>query len=345
MDKDKYCGITFVGNILADIVKRLDCYPQIGMLSNIHHVQVAVGGCVPNTAIDIKKIDKTVPVSAIGRVGNDEYGRFILSKMKETGIDTTGIIISNDHPTSFTDVMSLPNGERTFFHARAANSVLSPDDIKMDSLHCKILHIGYILLLDKFDAEDLEYGTVMARFLHKIQNLGIKTSIDVVSDSTADYKKKIIPALKYCDYAIMNEIESCSIYGLSPYKADGSLSVSNIQIAMGKMVESGVREKVLVHCKDAGFCLDAHTGKFTIVPSLMIPVSDMKGSVGAGDAFCAGSLYSIYKGCSDREILEFASEAAACNLFSENSVDGMRSYEEIKSLMKQYNRKMLEQGE
>ena len=34
--------------------------------------------------------------------------------------------------------------------------------------------------------EDAEYGTVMARFLHDVKELGIKTSIDVVSDSKAD---------------------------------------------------------------------------------------------------------------------------------------------------------------
>ena len=55
-------------------------------------------------------------------------------------------------------------------------------------------------MLDAFDKADDEYGTVMARFLHDVQKKGIKTSVDVVSDATADYKAKIIPALKYCDY-------------------------------------------------------------------------------------------------------------------------------------------------
>ena len=57
----------------------------------------------------------------------------------------------------------------------------------------------------------------MARFLHDTQQAGIKTSLDMVSDSSYDYKQKVLPALKYCNYLIVNEIESGMISGLSPY--------------------------------------------------------------------------------------------------------------------------------
>ena len=61
-------------------------------------------------------------------------------------------------------------------------------------------------------------------------------------------------------------------------------------------------------------------------------------NVGAGDAFCAGSLYGLYNGFSDKEILEFASAAAACNLFAENSIDGMKSKSEIYKIADEYGR-------
>ena len=201
-----------------------------------------------------------------------------------------------------------------------------------------MLHIGYILLLDSFDAPDTEYGTVMARFLHEVQSAGIKTSIDVVSDSSADYPNKIIPALKYCDYAIINEIECCNIWGIDPRNADGSLNPEAVKTAIYKTMECGSCEKVIVHSKEAGFCL-TRDGEYTVVPSLSIPPEELKGSVGAGDAFCAGCLYGIYHRFPDREMLEFASAAAACNLFAENAVDGMRPMQDILDLMNQYPRR------
>jgi sugar/nucleoside kinase (ribokinase family) len=62
------------------------------------------------------------------------------------------------------------------------------------------------------------------------------------------------------------------------------------------------------------------------------------GSVGAGDAFCAGCLYGLYNGWPDIQILEFASAAAASNLFAANSVDGMRTRGEILQLPAKYGR-------
>jgi len=335
MKKD-YKGITLAGNILVDVVKQIDSYPNIGMLANIQQTSRSVGGCVPNTGIDLAKIDNRLPISAIGKIGNDDYGRYVLSELEHYGIDCSMVKVSDKNSTSYSDVMSLYSGERTFFHARGANAELSPADIDVEALDCKILHIGYILLLDEFDKYDNEYGTVMARFLHSVQQRGIKTSVDVVSDSTADYKAKILPALKYCDYIILNELESSRLSDLSPYYSDGSINISNIEKTMKYMAENGVREKIIVHCKKAGFCYDVPSGDFTYVPSLNVPKSEIIGTVGAGDAFCAGSLYSIYNGYTDRHILEFAAATAACSLLSENAVDGMKRREEIERTIEKY---------
>ena len=333
-------GITVAGNILCDLVKTIDSYPAVGMLSGISSVSRSVGGCVPNTAIDLAKIDRTIPLAAAGCVGDDEYGRYVLFQLQRYHIDTGKVLVTDQAPTSFSDVMSLPTGERTFFHARGANALFSPADLRPAEMQCSMLHIGYILLLDRFDAEDPEYGTAMARFLHDVQKRGIKTSIDVVSDSSGDFPRKVIPALRYCDYVIINEIECCSIWQCSPRREDGQLDVAAIRRAMEQTMDCGVGEKVIVHSKEAGFCL-SRDGRFTAVPSLDIPEDLIRGSVGAGDAYCAGCLYGLYQDFSDPELLQFASATAACNLFAENAVDGMRTKEEIRKVMEAYPRKQL----
>ena len=333
-------GITIAGNILTDVVKNINIYPKIGMLANVSSVSRAVGGCAPNTSINLAKIDSSIPVSVIGCVGKDEYADYIIGCLKAQNIDTSGIVSTDSAPTSFSDVMSLPSGERTFFYASGANTEFSPEQVDIGKLDCELLHIGYISLLDKFDARDEEYGTVMARFLHDVRERGILTSIDTVSDTSAEFGAKVIPALKYCDYVIINEIEVCSIWQTDPRNEDGSLNMEILKGAMKRTLDAGVHKKVIVHCKEAGFCLDK-AGNFTAVPSLSIPSELIRGSVGAGDAFCAGTLYSIYHGLSDKETLEFASGAAACNLFSENSVDGMRDKNEIKKLIQSFERKAL----
>lgn len=325
-------GIAIAGNIITDMVKTINFYPKEGMLANITDMTRAVGGCVSNTAIDLAKIDYRIPVSVLGRVGMDENGRFIVSELQKYGISVDKLTYSSSALTSFCDVMSLPTGERTFFNQKGANAEFCPEDVDIDALNCSILHIGYLLLLDKFDEPDEKYGTVMARFLSEVQKAGIKTSIDLISGSALNYHDIVVPSLKYSNYVIINEIECCAIWDISPD------SDEHIKLAMKKTAECGVKDKVIVHSKKKSFALDVASGEITEVMSLKIPESEIQGCVGAGDAFCAGCLYGLYNGLYDKQILEFASAAAACNLFAANSIDGMRDKNEILKIMDKYER-------
>jgi hypothetical protein len=72
----------------------------------------------------------------------------------------------------------------------------------------KIAQIGYILLLDAMDAADPEYGTVMARAFARFQEMGLKTTVDVVSEDSDRFTRLVTPALRYVDYLILNEFEA-----------------------------------------------------------------------------------------------------------------------------------------
>ena len=329
-------GIAVAGNIIVDIINIIDKYPKKTMQSNVLKAENAVGGCVCNTIIDLSKIDSNILLTAIGKVGNDDTGKFVLSEMQKLGIDISQVKVSDTLPTSCSYVMSEEkSGDRTFFYVKGANGEFGIEDIDLDSLNCKIFHIGYILLLDMLDAPDNEYGTKMARLLHDISERGIKTSIDVVSSESDKFSEKIIPSLKYTDYVILNEIESCRVTGLSPRKSNGSIQMENINKTMEAFIEYGVREKVIIYSSEAGFML-TKDNEFTIVPSPSLPDGYIKGSVGAGDAYAAGCLYGIYNGYDGKELLEFASGAAACSLSQSDSVSGMKSKSEIEELIKLY---------
>lgn len=329
-------GIAVVGNVLTDYVKTVDAYPGKGMLSSITDVSCAVGGCVSNVGMDLKAMDATLPVYAVGMAGNDEGGEFLRGEYKKAGLNVSGLCRSNTLGTSFSDVMTVADtGERTFFHYRGSNAAFSPKDIDLDKLPVKMLHFGYILLMDAFDAPSEKGGTVLADFLAKAQKRGIKTSVDVVSDSLGRYREKVVPALRFCDNVILNEIEACGTAGLPPRDGEGRLITKNIRRTLAFFIEQGVRERVIIHCPEMGFCLDK-AGKYTEVPSLSLPYGYIKGTVGAGDAFCAGALYGIYNGWTDREILRFAAGSAACNLSAMDSVGGRRSRAEIYDVIKKY---------
>ncbi|MBQ9070251.1 MAG: helix-turn-helix domain-containing protein [Clostridia bacterium] len=332
------CGITVAGCLVEDRIKLINSYPKMNMQSKIYAVSHAVGGNVPNVSIDLAKIDRNLKVNAMGRVGNDLNGRYLLDELRKNGVDVNGVIVSETAGTAFTEVMTVKKtGERTFFHYSGANAEFSPEDVNVSALDCRMIHVAYILMLDSMDAEDPVYGTVMARFLKDLQSVGILTSIDVVSDSGELFAEKVIPALRYTDNAFMNEIEACGVSGLSPRDENGKILVQNIKKTMEIVMAEGVGQRVIVHCPEAGFCLN-RSGEFTVVPSVILPDDYIKGSVGAGDAFCAGCLYGIYKGFDDKTILEFASGAACCNLSAVDSVSGMRDKDYILNFISECRR-------
>jgi sugar/nucleoside kinase (ribokinase family) len=332
------CGITIAGSLVSDRIKLISSYPKMNMLSTIYSVSNAVGGSVPNVSIDLAKIDRELKINAAGRVGGDADGRYLVDELRQNGIDVSGVLTSTTAGTSFTDVMTVKEtGERTFFHYRGANAEFGPWDVDIATLNCQMIHVAYILMMDALDAEDPEYGTVMSRFLKDLQEAGIVTSIDVVSDSSGLFAEKVIPALRYTDNAFMNEIEACGISGLAPRDENGKVLVENIKKTMEMILAEGVGQRVIVHCPEAGFCLNKN-GEFTVVPSLKLPKGFIKGTVGAGDAFCAGCLYGIYKGFDDKKILEFASGAACCNLTAVDSVSGMQDKDHIFDLIANHER-------
>ena len=329
-------GIAIAGNLIVDKNKSIDTYPEKGMLVKISSVVENVGGCVPNTIVDIAKIDSSVPLKAYGKIGRDGEGAFLLKVLTENGIDVSGIKYSDNLSTSFTDVMNVVStGERTFFQCPGANADYGIEDLDVDALDCDMFHAGYVLLMDKLDELDDEYGTVMARLLHNVQSRGIKTSIDVVSEEGERFSKLVPPALKYCNYSIINEIEGGRAVGVNPRDESGKIVVDNIKKILSKFFELGVKDLAVIHCPEGGFAMDKE-GNFVVVPSLNLPKGYIKGSVGAGDAFCAGVLYSVYKGYDLKTTVEIGNLAAAANLSKIDSISGLRSLDELMKLKEIY---------
>ena len=317
-------GIAVAGTVLVDKINEISAYPSAGELTKIKSVQKAVGGCVPNVAIDLKRMASDLEVKAVGCIGADEEGAFMRATLEENGINCDGLSIGNDK-TSFTEVMSVTGGQRTFFTYAGASADFGAAHVDFDALNVKMLHLGYFLLLDKVDAGD------GMKILQAAKEKGVKTSIDLVSENSNRYKQ-VLPCLAYTDNLIINEVEAGAMTGMEP-------THENIEKIAKTLKEYGVKERVIIHMPDLGVCYS--NNGFTAVASYDIPQTFIKGTTGAGDAFCAGALIGIYRGDSDEQILSFASAAAVAALSEADAVSGMRSEEEITKLCKNFNRRKI----
>lgn len=315
-------GIAVAGSILVDKINEIMAYPKSGELTQIQNTERAIGGCVPNVALDLKRICPDMQIQAIGKIGDDEDGTYVTDVLKQNKVDVSGFVASSKKCTSFTEVMSVVNGQRTFFTYTGASAEFGYQDINFEKLNTKILHLGYFLLLEKVDAGD------GVKILKKAKELDIKTSIDLVSENSDRYSL-VLPCLPYTDYLIINETEAGKLTGMDP-------TDDNLTGMAYKLQELGVKEKVVIHKPDKAICLTGD--EVTIVPSYQLPSGYIKGTTGAGDAFCAGTLIGIYKGWSDTEILEFASACAVMALGSADATSGLQPENEIKEFCEKFVR-------
>lgn len=313
--------IAIAGSVLVDKIKEIHSYPTCGQLAQIGSLHKAVGGCVPNVAIDLKRLDNSIDVLAVGKVGNDEDGKYVTEVLKDNGVDVSNVAVSSN-ATSFTDVMSIVGGQRTFFTYAGASSEFGFDDVDFAKLNVSHLHLGYFLLLDKVDNGD------GLRILQKAKSLGITTSIDLVTENTERYAL-VRPCLPYVDNLIVNETEASKLAGID---FDGN----NLQQICAKLKYLGVTERVIIHKTDTAVCMS--DDGYTQVESCHLPQGFVQGTTGAGDAFCAGVLLGICQGLADKDILSQGCLSAVASLSKPDATSGMESIAKIKEKYGKYQK-------
>ena len=327
-------GIAIAGTLIADTFYKIDTYPAPGNLTKIRDIVYYIGG-TGNTILDLAKLDPKLPLKLSGIIGEDAQGRMMREKLQEfPNIDLANLTVTKDGFSSVTHVMNAQDTkQRTFFYQGGAGDIYEEKYIDWEAIDAEIFHLQYLLLMDKADSPDPEYGTHAARILHAARERGMKTSVDMVSEQSSRAPGIVSAALKYADYCAINEVEAEAGTGVK--LPEEGPTESWAKEALQKMKEKGVTTWAVIHCPRCGYGYDCWTDAFVSVPSLHLPEGYIKGTNGAGDAYCSGILYGAYQGMTLEESMILGTACAACSLSQVNGTDGMRSYEETMKLYRE----------
>lgn len=324
-------GIAAGGNWIIDRVKVIDVYPAQDALANIAEESSGNGGAPYNLLKDLSFIGYSGGLLAIGLVGADEDGRQILDDCRQCNIDTSLLTQTPKAHTSYTDVMTVKStGRRTFFHQRGANAFLKPEHFDFARVRSSHLHLGYLLLLDGLDAADGEFGTGAARVLADAQSNGLTTSIDVVSEDSDRFLRTVLPALQHADIVFMNEFELSRTTGIAITNPNDERLLQ-----AGELLMEGIKGHLVVHTPDQVYAFSSD-GKRTEHGSVRMPNDQIKGAVGAGDAFAAGYLSGFTDGFEVEECLRFGVCVAASSLLASDSSSGVLPWADCLALGDRY---------
>lgn len=111
--------IIVFGSLNIDMVMRVEKMPRPGDTVLCPSYKMIPGGKGANQAVAAAKAG--APVKLFGKIGDDEFGRLALNSLKETSIDLTGVVVSEESSTGCASVCVNAQGENMITVASGAN--------------------------------------------------------------------------------------------------------------------------------------------------------------------------------------------------------------------------------
>ena len=218
----------------------------------------------------------------IGKVGSDAFGRLLIKTLKGAGIDTRGMLVSDDVFTTLAFVTLDDSGDREFSFARkpGANTQLRFDEIDLSVIDAsKVLHFGSLSMTNE-PARDATYKAVEYAAGH-----GKLISFDPnlrkpLWDDLDEAKRQMLWGLKHADIVKISDEETEFLFGIAPEEAAKHIIDS-----------FGVR-LVYVTCGAEGCFYRTKTASGFVKALSGIAVKD---TTGAGDIFGGSAMYGLLR--------------------------------------------------
>lgn len=304
-------GILVVDH-LCDPIARL---PAAGELLLSERLPLSIGGCAANVAVDLARVN--VRVAAVGCVGKDPFGRFVIDTLKSAGVATEDIRELDDAQTSGTLIVNVRGEDRRYIHCPGANAVMTTADISYERIRqAKVFYVGGYLLMPA-----LEGPNGLAQLFERARADGVTTVLDVVSPGPGNLFPRLADVLRHTDIFLPNDHEAETITGLKDpleqAKAFREAGAATVVITQGERGTLLVNDKLRVH---AG-----------VYPTQYV------GGTGAGDAFDAGYITGLLAGEDPIGCLKWGSALGASCVRGIGATDSVFNRQEALEFMKQHS--------
>ncbi|HET9595066.1 MAG TPA: sugar kinase [Anaeromyxobacteraceae bacterium] len=270
--------VVSLGVHIADVLGRpVTEIPPGQNIALLEEIRITVAGTAAGTAVDLAKLG--ADVYAMGALGEDELGNFVVSTMQRYGIHTEGLVRKKGVQTSATMLPIRPNGERPALHVTGTNGELTYEDVDLALIdRAQYLHIGGTPLMARFD------GAPMTKVFEHARERGVVTTYDILAIPRPGVLQKVEAPLPYVDYFMPGLEEAVMLTGLSDRKD-----------VIRHFVDKGARHTVFKMGAEGSSIGWVENGavKEIRIPTYKVNVVD---STGCGDAYCAGFIVGLSMG-------------------------------------------------
>ncbi|MGO9422565.1 carbohydrate kinase family protein [Roseiarcus sp.] len=325
-------GVLSAGSFCVDFNKSIVRWPEQDTVTEVVRIDRQGGGSGYNMANDLKRLDPAFPVEAMGVVGDDDLGRFLIGECEARGVACAGLKALPGGATMSVDAINvLDTGRRThFFHAGVA-AALSPDHFDFSSSKARILHLGLPGAHAAMDVPWRAHANGWVAVLQAARRAGLTTNLELMTTSAERLAELACPCLPHLDFLIVNDFEIGALAGVATRRADGTTDVVAVGRAIAVALERGAMRWVVAHFPE-GAVARGRDGTFATLGSVAMPASAVAGVNGAGDAFAAGMIYGLHEGWAIADCLRLAHSSAAASMRAVSTTEGVSAVAECLAL-------------
>ncbi|WP_309088585.1 5-dehydro-2-deoxygluconokinase [Domibacillus sp.] len=280
-----------------------------------------VGGSPANVAIGSAKLG--LKVGFIGKLADDQHGRFIEKYMREVGVDTSNMVTDKEgHKTglAFTEILSPDECSILMYRDDVADLYLEPSEVSEDYIQkAKILLVS---------------GTALAK----------SPSREAVLKSVSLAKKhgvKIVFELDYRPYTWQSPEETAVYYSLVAEQSDIVIGTRD-EFDVMENIQGGDNNETIQnlfkHSADLVVIKHGVEGSYAYAKSgAVFRAQAYKTKVlktfGAGDSYASAFLYALVSGKDIETALKYGSASASIVVSKHSSSDAMPVASEIEQLI------------
>ena len=278
--------VVVFGSINLDLVIEVPHLPAKGETVIGDRFFSAAGGKAANQAVAIAKLG--IPVSLVGQIGNDSFGKTLIEGLEKEGVNIEGITVNPNTFSGIASIMVDKQGANAIACAGGANNLVREKELKQ-----------FKALLPQAKIVLLELGIPLATVLAAIREAKAHNCTIVLdpAPATSNLPEELYSSI---DIITPNEVEASQLVG---FTVDG---VTTARQAASFLHQMGVKN-VIITLGSQGSVYSNEAESFWIEP-IAVKVVD---TVAAGDAFNGALAAALASGKSIKEAVRWAMVGSA----------------------------------
>ena len=290
------------------------CPKQKGPIIFSNTFERKIGGAELNVAIGCSRLG--LKSGWISRLGNDDFGKYILKTVRGEDVDTSEVKLVDEYPTSvyFREVLSDGSSRSFYYREKSPTSTMKSEELNEEYFKsAKILHItGVFPSINKNNQKVILEAVKLAKKFNLIVSFDPNIRLKMwTKEEAKSFIEKLLPSV---DILLIGDEEIEILLG-----------DTTIEDAIKTFHNYGI-EKVIVK-KGAKGAIGSD-GKNTYYVEAIKPKA-LVDTVGAGDGFAAGFLTALLKDETLEDCVRFANAVGSLVVGVEGDNEGLPYYDDV----------------